>query len=141
MTTKAKPASKKKKAKKKATRRKREGAVATLRKYALGLPGTVEEFPWGDRVVKVNKKIFVFLGQVDAKASALTLTVKLPHSAMDVLDHDFAEPTGYGLGKSGWVTMRFANGKHPPLEVLESWVLESYRAVAPKKFTKLLGSL
>ena len=32
-----------------------------LRTFALGLPGAYEEFPWGESVVKVNKKMFVFL--------------------------------------------------------------------------------
>ena len=32
------------------------------------------------------------------------------------LDHDFAEPTGYGLGKSGWVTARFGVDEKPPLD-------------------------
>ena len=29
------------------------------------LPGAMEDFPWGERVVKVNKKIFVFMGKKD----------------------------------------------------------------------------
>jgi hypothetical protein len=30
-----------------------------LRKFALGFPGTVEEFPWGHRAFKVRKKTFL----------------------------------------------------------------------------------
>lgn len=38
-----------------------------VREFARGLPEAGEEFPWGpeDCVVKVNKKIFVFLGNAD----------------------------------------------------------------------------
>jgi hypothetical protein len=45
----------------------------------------------------------------------------------------FAEPTGYGLGKSGWVTARFAAGDDVPVPMLIGWVDESFRAVAPKR--------
>ena len=37
-------------------------AAKALREYALAFPEAWEDFPWGDRVVKVGKKIFVFLG-------------------------------------------------------------------------------
>ena len=30
--------------------------------FALGLPETHEDHPWGETVIKVNKKVFVFLG-------------------------------------------------------------------------------
>ncbi|MDQ3706964.1 MAG: MmcQ/YjbR family DNA-binding protein [Chloroflexota bacterium] len=33
-----------------------------LKAYALSLPGAYEDHPWGESVVKVNKKIFVFFG-------------------------------------------------------------------------------
>ena len=36
-----------------------------LREFALTLPGAWEDFPWGDTVIKVRKKIFVFLGEGD----------------------------------------------------------------------------
>jgi hypothetical protein len=52
----------------------------------------------------------------------------------------YAEPTGYGLGKSGWVTCRFATGDELPLDLLEEWVEESYRAVAPKKLVLQLNA-
>ncbi|HVZ75403.1 MAG TPA: MmcQ/YjbR family DNA-binding protein [Polyangia bacterium] len=114
-------------------------AEAKLRAYALSLPGAVEEFPWGDRVVKVNKKVFVFMG-TSATDGGFGLSAKLPRSASIALTLPFASPTGYGLGKSGWVTARFAAGDKPPLDLLEAWIEESYRAIAPVKLVKQLES-
>ena len=48
----------------------------------------------------------------------------------------FTEPTGYGLGKSGWVTAKFDDT--PPLPLLKEWLDESYRAQAPKKLQAML---
>jgi predicted DNA-binding protein (MmcQ/YjbR family) len=104
---------------------------ARLRTFALSLPGAYEEFPWGERVAKVAKKVFVFLGK-DGDASEAGLSVKLPASRDMALSLPFATPTEYGLGKSGWVTARFTSADAPPLDLLTSWIDESYRAVAPK---------
>jgi predicted DNA-binding protein (MmcQ/YjbR family) len=106
---------------------------ASLRKFALGFPETVEEFPWGHRAFKVKKKTFLFLA---ADESGLSLSVKLPESRGVALTLPFAQPTGYGLGKSGWVTASFPKGKKPPLDLLEEWIEESYRAIAPKKLVR-----
>ena len=113
-------------------------AEAKLRAYALSLPGAVEEFPWGDRVVKVNKKVFVFMGTLGTSDGGFGLSAKLPRSAGLALTLPFASPTRYGLGKSGWVSARFAAGDKPPLDLLEAWIEESYRAIAPVKLVKLL---
>ena len=110
-----------------------EGA---LRKFALGFPQSYEEFPWGERVIKVNKKIFVSL---HGDSMTLRVTTKLPHSYGAALLAPFAKPTGYGLGKSGWVTASFEKGDQPPFNILKSWIDESYRAVAPKKLVLQLG--
>src|SRR4051794_10880964 len=82
-------------------------ARAALRAFALGFPGAHEDFPWGECVVKVNQKVFVFLGAEPTGETGLALSVKLPITGNDVLNLPFAEPTGYGLGKHGWVTFRF----------------------------------
>lgn len=105
---------------------------STLRAFALKLPGAHEDFPWGERVAKVGAKVFVFLGKPLEKGG-LSLAMKLPVSSGDALDLPFTAPTGYGLGKSGWVTATFAPGEEPPVEILTAWIEESYRAVAPKK--------
>ena len=115
-------------------------AGIALREFALGLPGAYEEFPWDERVVKVNKKVFVFLGRDADLDSGLRFSVKLPQSGEDLLTMPFAQPTGYGLGKSGWVTLEFSPDDRLPTNMLFGWVEESYRAVAPKKLVAQLES-
>lgn len=114
-----------------------KGAEKELRDFALRYPEASEEFPWGERVIKVNKKIFVFLGRSDG---SLSMATKLPNSGVAALMLPFAEPTGYGLGKSGWVTARFNSDQKPPVQLLCRWIDESYRAVAPKKLIDRLPS-
>lgn len=97
----------------------------------MSLPGAYEDFPWGESVMKVNKKVFVFLGHGEGKEPA-GMSVKLNDSNAQALVVPGAEPTGYGLARGGWVTVYFTK-KAPPLGVLRDWVDESYRAVAPKK--------
>ena len=80
-------------------------AEAELRDFALGYPEATEAFPWGERVIKVKGKVFVFMGVTDKQ---LGLSVKLPQSAQAALGLPFASPTRYGLGRSGWVTLRFS---------------------------------
>lgn len=109
-----------------------------LRTFALSLPGAKEDFPWGERVVKVNKKVFAFMGKKDDFDEGLGLGVKLPHSGADALKLSFVEPAGYGLGKSGWVAVKLLPGDDLPVELLKKWIEESYRAVAPKKLVAQL---
>jgi len=111
-----------------------------LREHAMSYPEVVEDFPWGHRAMKVKKKAFVFLGG-DANPGELSMTVKLPQSRDMAADLPFAEPTGYGLGKSGWVTARFKKVADVPMDLLRAWIDESYRAIAPKKLVKGLRHL
>ena len=111
-----------------------------LRDYALSFPGATEDFPWGERVAKVKGKVFVFLGADPVPGGPIGLSVKLPESGRDALDLPFAKPTGYGLGKAGWVSARFEATDDAPLEILKGWIEESYRAVAPKKLVAELES-
>ena len=107
-----------------------------LKTYGLAFPGAHSKSPWpehDDLVVK--DKTFAFMSVAGAP---LSVTCKLTVSGPDILKQPFAKPTGYGLGKSGWVTMRFDAAEKPPLDLLKRCVLESYRAVAPKKLLKEL---
>ena len=104
-------------------------AEAALRDFALTFPETTEEFPWDHRAIKVRGKIFVILANEPGRCA---VTVKLPVSRTSALALPFAEPTGYGLGKHGWVSANFADAAAIPLDLLREWIDESYRAVAPK---------
>jgi predicted DNA-binding protein (MmcQ/YjbR family) len=104
--------------------------------FALGMPGAYEDHPWEETVAKVNKKVFVFLGQ-EEDPEHLGMTVKLDESLEQALTAPGAHPSGYGLGKAGWVTIPFRDTT-PPLSVLLDWVEESYRRIAPKKLVAKL---
>lgn len=104
---------------------------ASLHERALAFPGAWEDHPWGETVIKVAKKIFAFAGET-------TITLKLPEANDAALSVPGAVPTGYGLGKAGWVTIPLAGA--PPLYVLCDWLDESYRAVAPKKLIAQLDA-
>src|SRR4029077_17607486 len=95
-----------------------------LRELALAYPETREDFPWGERVIKVKNKIFLFMR---ADAAGLSLTVKLKSMHRDALRMRNVTKTGYGLGKHGWVTAKFSKGDTPPMELLRLWVNESFR--------------
>ena len=69
------------------------------------------------------------------------VTMKLPDSGKQAVQLPFAEPTGYGLGKSGWVTASFGPKDTVPIELLEDWLDESYRTIAPKKLVSQLDDV
>ncbi|MDI3406637.1 MmcQ/YjbR family DNA-binding protein [Streptomyces cavernicola] len=106
-----------------------------VRSFALELPGAVEEFPWGESVAKVNRKVFVFLGVEDG-SWPLAVTVKLrdEEAHAHALTCPGAEPAGYGLGKAGWVRVPLEEQGAPDAELLCDWVEESYRVIATKKW-------
>ncbi len=106
--------------------------------FALGLPEAWPDEPWGDLVVKVGKKIFVFLSS-DASDDP-HLTVKLPESADHALSFERAAPTGHGLGKHGWVSIALAGVPVDERDVLLDFVEESYRTIATKTLVKRLDA-
>ena len=79
-------------------------------RFALSLPEAVEDHPWDETVVKVRGKIFVFLGP----ARSRRISVKLAESHAHALSIEGAEPTGYGLGRSGLGDVPLdADGRRP----------------------------
>lgn len=108
-----------------------------LRREALAYPEAVEDAPWGDPVYKVRKKIFLFLS---FDRDGLSITVKLPDTAGIALMLPNVEPTGYGLGRSGWVSATFPPAREPPMKMLRAWVDESYRSVAPRRLVARLDA-
>jgi predicted DNA-binding protein (MmcQ/YjbR family) len=113
---------------------------ATLRELALAYPGAHEDFPWGESVIKVSGKVFIFLGMEQEKEPGASFCFKLPHSGDLALSLPFFKPAGYGLGKSGWVQGKLADDDDLPPDLLREWLDESYRAVAPKKLSATLNA-
>lgn len=113
---------------------------ADVEKFALSLPEAWADEPWGDPVVKVRKKIFIFLDSADKPTAEQGVSVKLT----DSLDHGRtipdASPVGYGLGKHGWTYVSFSGLDTSDFDVLLDFVDESYRAIAPKMLVKELNA-
>ena len=106
--------------------------------FVLSLPGAFEDHPWGETVAKVGKKIFLFSGE--DKEGQFGISVKLPESGDAALAMPNASPTGYGLGQSGWVSLRIGPKDKISLDLLRAWVEESYRAIAPKRLVRELDA-
>ena len=107
-------------------------AIAHLRELGLRrYPGAHLKSPWpGHMDLAVNDKTFAYLS---APGDPPGMSVKLPASHALALTLPGAQPTPYGLGKSGWVSLSFDAAPLPPMAQLEAWLEESYRAQAPKK--------
>jgi predicted DNA-binding protein (MmcQ/YjbR family) len=115
---------------------KRLSALASkLRAKALSYPETEETFPWGEHAFKVNGKTFVFMRDDDEGTS---FSVKLSASRDAALALPGAEPTHYGMGAKGWVTLKPTS--RAPLTQLYEFIDESYRAVAPKRALRALDA-
>jgi predicted DNA-binding protein (MmcQ/YjbR family) len=112
--------------------------VSEVEQFALSLPEAWADSPWGDRVVKVGKKIFVFLSRPDSEPQGLT--VKLPESHDHAMSYEGSILPGYGLGKHGWVTVYVDGVPADERDVLLDFVEESYRAVATKTLIKQLDA-
>ncbi|MES2948079.1 MAG: MmcQ/YjbR family DNA-binding protein [Pseudomonadota bacterium] len=107
-----------------------------LKAFGPSLPGTQPKSPWpGHDDVAVNNKTFVYLSVHDGK---LSVSTKLQVSGKVVLELPNSKPTGYGLGKSGWVTVGFNTDEPVILDTVMHWMMESYRAQAPKRLLKEL---
>lgn len=115
-----------------------EGMVDALRRFGLGFPGAHGKSPWpGHDDLAVKDKTFAYLS---AAGEPVSLSFKLPYTGYEALRLPYAAPTGYGLGKSGWVTLTPGEEDMPSLDRLKEWLEESYRAQAPRSLVKLLDA-
>lgn len=114
-----------------------DAALKELRAFGLAYPGAHTKSPWpGHLDLAVKDKTFAYLS---IEGEPFSLSCKLPRSCSAALMLPFAQPTGYGLGKSGWVSATLADADGPPpVELFKAWIDESYRAQAPKKLVAQL---
>jgi predicted DNA-binding protein (MmcQ/YjbR family) len=90
----------------------------------------------GEPTFRVNGKNFVF-----ASPDATSLSVKLPKEEADavVATDRHAEPTGYGLGRSGWISVSLPSRVSAARwHEVEEWVRTSYTLIAPKRLARLV---
>jgi predicted DNA-binding protein (MmcQ/YjbR family) len=88
----------------------------------------------GEPTFRVRNKNFIF-----ADRAAQGLSVKLPkeEAAAVVATDPGAEPTGYGLGRHGWVSIQIGeDADEERWRQVEEWVRTSYTLIAPKKLAR-----
>lgn len=105
-----------------------------LRAVALALPETSEGTSCVNRAFKVRKKNFLFVGE---KENEVRVMLKL-NGSLDMAQA--MDDPRVSVGKTGWVTVKFAPDDVPDEELLLAWVEESFRALGPKTLVKQLGS-
>jgi predicted DNA-binding protein (MmcQ/YjbR family) len=109
-----------------------------LERMVARLPeaGRVDVEAWGgEPTFRVRGKTFIFTDQ-----DATGLSVKLPkeEAAAVVATDPTAEPTGYGLGRHGWVSVKIGRAGADRWRQIEEWVRTSYTLVAPKTLAKVV---
>lgn len=111
--------------------KKQDTILNELRVFGLSYPGSHTKSPWpGHEDLAVNDKTFAYMS---LQGEPFSVSVKLPYSGEEVRKLPFATPAGYGLGKSGWVTIEPEEPNMPSIRQFKSWLDESYRAQAPKR--------
>ena len=81
----------------------------------------------------MNRKTFVFMRDDGGETS---FSVKLSHSRGKALQLPGSEPTHYGMGAKGWVTLR--PNSNTAVTLIYELIDESHRAVAAKRALKAL---
>lgn len=115
-----------------------DAILRELRAFGRSYPGAHGKSPWpGHDDLAVKDKTFAYL---TVEGEPFSLSCKLPYTGEVALDLPYARPTGYGLGKSGWVTFAPGEDEMPAIDRLKEWIDESYRAQAPKRLVKELDS-
>ena len=113
--------------------------MTRLEAIALALPEAirVDIEAWdGEPTFRVRKKNFVF-----SNAEATGLSVKLSREEAEavVATDPLAEPTGYGLGRHGWVSVDIGDDADDDRwQQITEWVRTSYTLVAPKSLARVV---
>ena len=84
---------------------------------------------------KARKKSFLFMGRDDDEWNA---KVKLADSIPEAETLAERHPDHYHIGGHGWIELTFPHDQSPPEDLLERWIDESFRLLAPKTLVNTL---
>lgn len=77
------------------------------------------------------------MGNLEGRSISVKLTVE--EAAAVVATEPGAAPTGYGLGRHGWVALTLADDETDERwRQIEEWVRTSYTLVAPRRLARLV---
>jgi hypothetical protein len=103
--------------------------VDAIRKLALSYPDTTEGVVCERSSFKAKGKSFLFMGVKDEHFDVM---VKLEASLDEAAALSKKQPDHYSVGGHNWVTAKFGRNELPPSGLLERWIEESFRLLAPK---------
>jgi predicted DNA-binding protein (MmcQ/YjbR family) len=110
-----------------------------LERIVAGLPEAVRvnvEAWDGHPTFRVNNKNFVFSSE---DADNLSVKLSKEEAAAVVATDPDVEPTGYGLGRHGWISVTVPPGTGDDRWAeIEEWIRTSYTLIAPKRLARLV---
>ena len=110
-------------------------AIKALRRIALAYPEAEEGTVCSKAAFKARKKSFLFVGADDF---TYDVKLKLADSLDEATSLAAREPGHYSVGGHGWVEVTFGHKESPPPGLMERWIDESFRLLAPKKLVAML---
>lgn len=111
--------------------------MQALRKLALRFPEVQEGVTCNKAAFKARGKAFLFVG---GDAAAYNIMLKLSASLPEASKLAAKSPANYRVGGHGWVTVIFPHAESAPAGLLEKWIEESFRLLAPKQVVAMLAA-
>jgi hypothetical protein len=112
-----------------------KNSPSLLRQLATALPEVTEGITCDKAAYKAGGKSFLFVG---SSGTATTIMLKLQGSLPEAKKLAAAHPSTYKIGGHNWVTITLPHDQPPPMGVLQRWIEESFRLLAPKNLVAVL---
>ncbi len=113
--------------------------MARLEAIALALPEAVrvDIEAWdGEPTFRVRNKNFVF---TNPEVTGMSVKLSQEEAEAVVATDPGAEPTGYGMGRHGWVSVQVGDdADEDRWQQITEWVRTSYTLVAPKTLARIV---